>query len=167
MNRRSVAALPLIIPALVMVALAMSAAVAASFTYSFQLTGPQITADPNTGATIRTTGSGSFSQSPPAVVASGSFAEFDASGSETARGTWVATSFGNFTPFGGPVAGFQGGVLHITVTLVEDSGATRAGVPMTVNCLVDAPAGFTGSEGDSIGDFTVQLRGRTLFHLNQ
>jgi hypothetical protein len=167
MNRRLVlTVLPVVNVALVMMVLAAPAAVAAP-TVSFELTGPQITANPSTGATIRTTGAGSFDPSAGTVVASGSFAEFNADGSVAARGTWVATSFVSFTPFGGPVPGVQGGVLQITVTLFVKGGATQTGVPMTVNCLVNAAPSFTGSEGISIGDFTVQVRGRTLFHLNQ
>jgi hypothetical protein len=165
MNRSSVWTRPLIMLALVMLVLATPAA-AANTTYSFELTGPQVSANPSTGATIATTGAGSFSPSAGTIVASGSFAEFNADGSVAAHGTWVAAGFVSFTPFGGPVPGVQGGVLQITVTLSPKGGATETGVPMTVNCLVNAPPGFTGSEGVSIGDFTVQVRGRTLFHLN-
>jgi len=158
--------LPVVNVALVMLVLATPAAVAANTTVSFELDGPQITANPSTGATIKTTGAGSFDPSANTVVASGSFTEFNANGSVAARGTWVATSFVSFTPFGGPNPGTQGGTLQITVTLFS-GGASQTGVPMTVDCLVNAPPTFTGAEGITIGDFTNSVRGHTLFHLNQ
>jgi hypothetical protein len=167
MNQRSVRkVLPVAMLALGMLVVA-TPAVAGNTTFSFSLTGPQITANPSTGATIRTTGAGSFDPSASTVVASGSFTEFNANGSVAARGTWLATGFVSFTLFGGPDPGTQGGTLQITVTLFVQGGAPQTGVPMTVNCLIDAPSGFLGAEGDTIGDFTVSVRGRTLFHLNQ
>lgn len=167
MNRRLVwTVLPVVSMALVVLVLAMPAAVAAT-TVSFELDGPQITANPNTGATIRTTGGGSFDPSAGTVVASGSFAELNPNGSVAARGTWVATGFGSFTLFGGPNPGTQGGTLQITITLFVHGGASQTGVPMTVDCLINAPPGFLGAEGDTIGDFTDSVRGHTLFHLNQ
>jgi hypothetical protein len=168
MNRRLAwTVLPVVNVALVMLVLATPAAVAANTTVSFELDGPQITANPSTGATIRTTGGGSFDPSAGTVVASGSFAEFNPNGSVAARGTWVATGFVSFTLFGGPNPGTQGGTLQITITLFVQGGASQTGVPMTVNCLIDAPPNFTGAEGDTIGDFTDSVRGHTLFHLNQ
>jgi len=159
--------LPVVTLALVLLVLAPPAAVAANATVSFELDGPQITANPSTGATIRTTGAGSFDPSANTVVASGLFAEFNPNGSVAALGRWVATSFVSFTPFGGPNPGTQGGTLQITVTLFVHGGAPQTGVPMTVNCLVNAPSSFTGDEGITIGDFTKSVRGHTLFHLNQ
>jgi len=43
-----------------------------------------------------------------------------------------------------------------------------AHVPMTIYCLINAPATFTGSEGVAVGDFTdiLPVKGHTLFHLN-
>ena len=159
--------LPVAMVALGMLVMATPAAIAANTTVSFELDGPQITANPSTGATIRTTGGGSFDPSAGTVVASGSFAEFNSNGSIAARGTWVATGFVSFRLFGGPNPGTQGGTLQITITLFVQGGASQTGVPMTVNCLVNAPSSFTGAEGDTIGDFTDSVRGHTLFHLNQ
>jgi hypothetical protein len=168
MNQHSVRKiLPVAMVALGMLVMATPAAIAANTTVSFELDGPQITANPITGATIRTTGGGSFDPSAGTVVASGSFAEFNSNGSVAARGTWVATGFVSFRLFGGPNPGTQGGTLQITITLFVQRGASQTGVPMTVNCLVNAPSSFTGAEGDTIGDFTDSVRGHTLFHLNQ
>src|SRR5260370_40960993 len=83
------------------------------------------------------------------------------------RGTWVVTGFVSFTLFGGPNPGTQGGTLQITITLFVQAGASQTGVPITVNCLIDAPLNFTGAEGDTIGNFTDTLRSHTLCHLNQ
>jgi hypothetical protein len=166
MNRRSDwRIVPVVTLALIISFLAMPA-VAANTTVSFELDGPQISANPSTGATIHTTGAGSFDPSANTVVASGSFTEFNPIGSVAARGTWVATGFVSFTPFGGPNPGTQGGTLQISVTLFI-GGAPQTSVPMTVNCLVNASPSFTGDEGITIGDFTKSLRGHTLFHLNQ
>jgi len=76
--------LPVVTLALVLLVLA-PVAVAANTTVSFELDGPQVTANPNTGATIRTTGGGSFDPSAGTVVASGSFAELNPNGSVAAR----------------------------------------------------------------------------------
>ncbi len=142
-------------------------AAAGDVTYSFNLIGPQLTKAPSgplAGDTLRTTGSGSFDSTAQTVVASGSFKQFDASGSVLARGTWVATAFVSFEAFGGPNPGIQGGALKITVTLFPDGGTPMPGIPMSVTCLVHAPPGFT--EGVTVGDFTQKIIGRTLFHLN-
>jgi hypothetical protein len=66
---------------------------------------------------------------------------------------------------GGPNNGFQGGVLEITATLFPVGGApvTRS---ITVNCLINAPGGFTGDEGTAVGAFTERTGGQTFFHLN-
>ena len=168
MNRRLAwTVLPVVNVALVMLILATPAAVAANTTVSFELDGPQITANPSTGGKIATTGAGSFDPSAKRVVASGSFAEFNPNGSVAASGRWVATGFVSFMLFGGPNPGTQGGTLQITITLFVHGGAPQTDVPMTVNCLIDAPSGFSGAEGDTIGDFTDSVRGHTLFHLNQ
>src|SRR5215469_17619309 len=73
----------------------LSAAEAANQTYGFNLVGPQLTSA-GSGASVRTTGSGSFDPVAQTVIASGSFAQFNADGSVAARGTWVATGFVNF-----------------------------------------------------------------------
>ena|SRR6266849_3778667 len=153
-----------LVTALPMVAL-VQPATAADLTYSFSFFGPQVSSAPSgafAGDTIRVTGSGSFDPGAATVVAGGSFTVSDASGSIVQRGTWKATGFASFQAFGGPRSGFQGGTLQITVTM----GSSMPDVSMTVNCLIAAPAGFTGAEGIVIGDFTQVVRGATLFHLN-
>ncbi len=168
MNRRlDWTVVPVVTVALVMLVLAAPAAVAGKTTVSFNLIGPQITANPATGATIVTTGAGSFDPSAKVVVGSGLFAQFNADGSVAARGKWLATGFVGFDAFGGPNPGSQGGQLQITVTLFFQGGGQQTGVPMSINCLINAPPGFIGDEGVTLGDFTTPVRGRTLFHLNQ
>jgi hypothetical protein len=137
-------------------------------TFSFTLVGPQTAENPSNGETIRVTGGGSFDTVTGTVVASGSFTIFNGSAA-ISRGTWKATAFDSFMSFGGPSDGVQGGTLSITVTLFPNGGSPSPGVPMTVNCLVDAPVTFTGSEGVALGAFTniLAVRGHTLFHLNQ
>ena len=139
-----------------------------ALTFSFNLVGPQAASNPSNGETIRVTGSGSFDAVSQIVVASGSFTIFNGSAA-ISHGTWKATAFDSFTPFGGPVDGLQGGTLSIFVTLFPNGESPITNVPMTVNCLIDAPANFTGSEGVAVGDFTniLPVRGHTLFHLNQ
>lgn len=135
--------------------------------FSFNLVGPQISENPSNMQTIRVTGGGSFDTVSGTVVASGSFATFNGS-SAISKGTWHATAFDSFTPFGGPSDGFQGGTLSITVTLFPNGGSPQTNVPMTVNCLIDAPPSFTGAEGVAVGAFTniLPVRGHTLFHAN-
>ncbi len=133
--------------------------------YSFNLIGPN-TAENPFGRTIRVTGSGTFDTGAKSVVASGSFTTFLANGSRFRSGTWQATAFTSFAPFGGPNPGTQGGVLKITITLFPDGIAPITGLPMIVTCLVNAPTGFTGDEGTTVGDFTEKTGGHTLFHLD-
>ena len=155
--------------AMLMVALVLALpALGIDPTFSFNLVGPQAASNPSNGETIRVTGSGSFDPVSQIVVASGSFTIFNGSAA-ISHGSWKATAFDSFTPFGGPVDGLQGGTLSIFVTLFPDSGPPMAHQSMTVNCLIDAPANFTGSEGVAVGDFTniLPVRGHTLFHLNQ
>ena len=138
-------------------------------TYSFSFFGPQVSSSPSgnfAGDTIEVTGSGSFDPGVGTVVASGSFTISTPSGSIVRKGTWKATSFVSFQAFGGPRPGFQGGQLQIAITVFPNGGSPRPDVPMTVNCLIFAPPGFTGSEGIAFGEFTQVVRGATLFHLN-
>ncbi len=140
--------------------------VAASPTaYSFNLIVPN-TAVNQFGRTIRVTGSGTFDTGANSVVASGSFTTFLANGARFRMGTWQATAFTSFDPFGGPNPGTQGGLLKITITLFPEGIAPITGLPMTVTCRVNAPAGFTGDEGTTVGDFTEKTGGHTLFHLD-
>ncbi len=144
-------------------ALAATVATASSTGFSFSLTGPNFAENPSTGDTIRVTGSGTFDPSAGTVTASGSFTHFLSDGSVFARGTWVATGFTSFTGFGGPNNGHQGGVLAITVTLFPDGGAPVTGVPMTITCVVNAPAGT--EEGTTVDGFTEKTGGLTLMHV--
>jgi hypothetical protein len=162
MKRRGLA-LVAALCALSLVALAPAAS--ASTAYSFNLHTPNTAVNPGNGDIIRVTGSGTFDTSAEAVVASGSFTHTTSSGALVHRGVWVATDFGSFDAFGGPNNGFQGGVLEITATLFPVGGApvTRS---ITVNCLINAPGGFTGDEGTAVGAFTERTGGQTFFHLN-
>lgn len=138
-------------------------------TYGFSFFGPQVNSSPSgnfAGDTIEVSGSGSFDPDAGTVVASGSFTISTPSGSVLRKGTWKATSFVSFQAFGGPRPGSQGGQLQIAMTVFPNGGSPRPNVPMTVNCLIFAPPGFTGSEGIAFGEFTQVIRGATLFHLN-
>ncbi len=145
-----------------LILLLASATQATVSSYSFNLVGPQTTGD-GAGNTIQTTGSGSFDTQAETVVASGSF---NSTGGVVTKGTWTATGFVSFQPFGGPNPGLQGGVLQILVTMSFASGGQETNVPMSVTCRIHAPSGFTGEEGITIGSFTKVIRGATLFHLN-
>ncbi len=165
--------LPLCMPILVAAALLALAsapsAVAKDVTYSFNLLGPQTTA--NGTETIQVTGGGSFDSTAGTVVASGVFLiTNNSSGAVVSAGTWKATAFNGFCPRGGPSSGLQGGVLAMTVTLSPDGGEPITGVSMTVTCLIGSGC-TAGAEGvtvsGSVGNFTDVVRGATLFHLNQ
>src|SRR2546428_4824980 len=107
------------------ISLPLLTAHASSSTYSFNLKGPNTalaTVGPFTGDTIRLTGSGNFDPSSSTVTATGSFTHYCASCGGIIRGTWVATGFTSFTPYGGPNPGTQGGLLVITVTLFPNGG---------------------------------------------
>ena len=56
-------------------------------------------------------------------------------------------------------------MLEITATLFPVGGAPVTRV-ITVNCLINAPGGFTGDEGTAVGAFTERTGGQTFFHLN-
>jgi len=145
---------------------ALAPAASASTAYSFNLNTPNTAVNPGNVDIIRVTGSGTFDTSNEAVIASGSFTHTTSSGALVHRGVWIATVFGCFEAFGVPNNGFQGGVLEITATLFPVGGAPVTGVPITVNCLINAPGGFTGDEGTAVGPFTERTGGQTFFHLN-
>ncbi len=148
----------------------VSLAAVSGTSFGFNLVGPQsTTADsgPFAGDTLRTTGSGSFDTSTGSIVASGSFTHIKADGTVLAKGTWQATSFVSFTPFGGPNSGLQGGTLNFVATLFPNGGEPVTGLSVTVNCRINAPSSFTGHEGVMVGDFTHVTRGATLFHVNE
>jgi len=137
----------------------------AATSWTFSLTGPntaEAQSGPFTGDTIRVTGSGAFGTG--SIAGNGSFTHIKSDGTVFARGSWQATGFSSFTPFGGNGPGFQGGQLRLTVTLLPDGGSPVSGVPMSVTCRVNAPAGFTEEEGTTIGAFTEKTGGNTLFH---
>ena len=141
-------------------------ATASSTAYTFNLVRPNTAmaeSGPFAGDTIRVTGSGAFDTSAETVTGSGSFTHIKADGSVFARGTWEATGFTSFEAFGGPNPGLQGGVLDIVITLFPNGEPAVTDVPMTVTCLINAPPGL--EEGTSVGDFTEQTGGLTLFHL--
>lgn len=133
--------------------------------YSFNLLGTNI-ARSDTGAVIQMVGSGSFDPSEKTIAANGSFRQLNSDGSVAATGTWEATNFLSFIPFGGANRGLLGGVLELTVTLLPVAGAPENGVPMSVTCLLNPPRGFTGEEGITIGLFVNKVRGKTVFHLS-
>ncbi len=152
------------------ISLPLITAHASSSTYSFNLIGPNTalaTFGPFKGDTIRLTGSGDFDPSSSTVTATGSFTHFCASCGGIIRGTWVATGFTSFTPYGGPNPGIQGGLLVITVTLFPDGGSPHPGAILQVSCRVNAPPGAP-DEGITIPNFgfTDSTGGQTLFHLN-
>ncbi len=66
-------------------------------------------------------------------------------------------------PLAGRVLGSRGGVLVITVTLFPTGRTPITNVSLTVNCLINAPPGFTGKEGvtvtGAVGNFTNTVRG--------
>ena len=152
------------------VSLVSPAAATSGTGFGFNLSGPQSTradSGPFAGDTLRTTGSGSFDTSSRSIVASGSFTHFKANGTVFDKGTWQATSFVSFTPFGGPNPGLQGGTLNFVATAFPDGGDPVPDLSVTINCRINAPSGFTGPEGVLVGgDFTDVTRGATLFHLN-
>ena len=149
---------------LLVAALFLPAATAQAAVYSFNLNPPN-TAEDESGNVIRVTGAGVFDTGSEAVRATGSFTVFNPAGAVTGRGTWRATAFDGFLPFGGPSPGIQGDVLDITVTFLEQGGApiTRD-VPMSITCGVNAPPGF--EEGTTVGAFTEKTGGLTVFHLH-
>jgi len=152
------------------ISLPLLTAHASSSTYSFNLKGPNTalaTVGPFTGDTIRLTGSGNFDPSSSTVTATGSFTHYCASCGGIIRGTWVATGFTSFTPYGGPNPGTQGGLLVITVTLFPTGGSSHPGAILQISSSINAPLGAP-DEGITIPNFgfTDSIRGRTLFHLN-
>ncbi len=163
--KRAVVFLGAILLAAVLLPSTLAPPIAANTTmYSLELLGPN-TAENSSGDTIRVTGAGTFNPGADSVVASGSFTHFLANGSVFARGHWQATAFISFEAFGGPNPGTQGGVLEITVTLFPKGGGPVTGVPMSVTCLVNKPAGFTEDEGTTVAEFTEKTGGFTLFQV--
>jgi hypothetical protein len=125
------------------------------------------TVGPFTGDAIRVTGSGNIAPTASSVTASGSFTHYCASCGGIIRGTWVATGFTRFTPYGGPSTGIQGGLLVMTVTIFPIGGSPHPGAILQVSCLVNAPPGAPdeGMTTPNFG-FTESTGGTTLFHLS-
>ena len=147
--------------------LALSASVVQSAVYHFELQGLN-TASNSSGDVIAITGQGNFDTTQGTVKASGSYTVYDSTGAVTSKGTWVATDFVSFTPFGGVNNGFQTGQLDIDITLRPRGGALITDVPMSVFCEpgeVPGPAEADSEDGTTVGDFTVNAHGFTLFQL--
>ncbi len=140
---------------------------------SFNLIGPNTSMAPNTipgtpiaaGDVLRLTGSGAFDSSKGTASGGGSFTHYKPDGSVFARGLWVVTGFQSFTSYGGPNPGKQGGVLHVTVTIIGPE-ATFAGLTLQVSCHLNAPAGAPDEGATLPGLFSVPTGGNTLFHTN-
>ncbi len=115
------------------------------------------------GDIIQFTGSGSFNSASNTANGGGSFTHSRPDGTIFARGTWVITAFQSFTAYGGPNPGLQGGLLHVTVTIIGPE-ATFSGLTLQVSCQINAPAGAP-EEGTTLpGLFSTPTAGNTLFH---
>lgn len=149
----------------VLLVLGVAQATASGTTYSFNLTGPNFAENPTNGDIIRVTGSGTFNPSMETASGSGSFTHRTSSGALVAKGTWVATDFTDFDPYGGPRNGTQGGSVEIVVTLFPNGGGSVSGVSMTVTCHVGTVPGGAPEEGTMIDGFTESIGGLTVFHI--
>jgi hypothetical protein len=139
-------------------------------TYAFRMMTPNVAAATvfdahhQPGDTIRLTGSGTFDPVAETVTGGGSFVHLGADGTVHMRGTWIATGFVSFSPFGGPRKGTQGGVLQLTTSHLDENGVSCGeGVPMTMTSPVNASAGTIG--GTTTGHFDEIVSGRVTFAL--
>lgn len=154
---------------LVALVLGTTPASAAGAGYGFRLGTPNVAAVTDLdehhqpGDTIRLTGSGWFDPTTGAVSGGGSFVHFREDGTVHMRGTWEASGFGSFTPFGAPRNGKLGGVLQLTtIHLGEDGmGCEHGAVPMTITSGVRAPAGTIA--GTTTGPFGQVVSGAPTF----
>jgi hypothetical protein len=124
------------------------------------------TVDPDTGNTVHLSGAGQFNAIAGEVRGTGSFAVFNASGSELARGVWRATDVVSFLWLGGENRGIQNGILNITVTLYPSGGPAVPNVSMWVVC----PPNEGPGEGAKLivpggAHFTIPLSGFTNFSI--
>ena len=145
-----------------------SLATARAEVYNFQLQGPNTAADPNSGNVIAMTGSGRFDTCEGVVTANGSFTVYDAEGAVLSKGTWAASEFVSFEPYGGVNRGFQTGLLEMKITLRPKGGLPELGVPMTIICEdgeVPGPAEADSGDGITVGEFSDRIGGFTLFQL--
>jgi hypothetical protein len=135
--------------------------------WGFAINNPTTAVDPNTGYSIRTSGSGVFDDVAGTIKGGGSYSIADSSGKVIEHGTWTATFFVGFTPQGGTTPGIQGGVLNILVTLNPVHGDPRPGQLMTITCPFEADEGTFDEADDStlVGNFTVPAGGITVFRL--
>ena len=153
--------------ALTVLAICLTTSSAQAAVYHFELQGLNTAADVS-GNVIAITGGGNFDTSNGTVRASGSFTIYDSTGAVTSKGTWVATDFVSFEPGGGANNGFQTGLLDIDITLRPKGGTPITGVLMSVFCEpgeVPGPAETGSEDGTTVGDFTVNAHGFTLFQL--
>ena len=115
------------------------------------------------GDIIQFTGSGSFDSSSNTAIGGGSFTHSRPDGTIIARGTWVITAFQSFTAYGGPNLGKQGGLLHVTVTIIGPE-ANFSSLTLQVSCQLNAPTGAPEEGTTLLGLFSTPTGGNTLFH---
>jgi hypothetical protein len=135
--------------------------------YGFTLVGPNTARNPETGATITLTGTGTFEDFLGVVSAKGVFTQNDAQGKVLAKGSWVATAFDSFESDGGLNNGAQGGTLKLEVTLFPKGGAPIAAGTMTIVCPLEEGADELDEEhdGTTVGDYSEIVGGITAFRL--
>ena len=146
---------------------ALNARTAQAAVYHFELQGLNTAADAS-GNVIAINGQGNFDTTQGTVKASGSYMVDDSTGAVTSRGTWVATDFVSFEPGGGVNNGFQTGLLDIDITLRPKGGVPITSVSMSVFCEpgeAPGPADVDSGDGTTVGGFTVDAHGFTLFQL--
>ncbi len=154
-------------PALAVLAIFLTTSSAQAAVYHFELQGLNTAAD-FSGNVIAITGQGNFDTTQDIVKARGSYTVYDSTGAVTSKGAWVATDFVSFVPGGGVNNGFQTGLLGLDITLRPKGGAPITGVPMSVFCDPDEVPGPTeadNEDGTTVGAFTVNAHGFTLFQL--
>ena len=147
--------------------LALGASAAQAAFYHFELQGLN-TASDSSGNVIAINGQGNFDTTQGTVNGSGSYSTYNSTGAVTSKGTWVATDFVSFDSFGGVNNGFQTGSLDIEITLRPRGGAPITGVAMNVFCEpgeVPGPAEPDSEDGTTVGEFTINAHGFTLFQL--
>jgi hypothetical protein len=146
---------------------ALNAGAVQAAVYHFELQGLNTAAD-DSGNVIAINGQGNFDTTQGTVKASGSYMVDDSTGAVTSRGTWAATDFVSFDSGGGVNNGFQTGLLDIDITLRPKGGALITGVAMSVFCEpgeVPGPADADSGDGTTVGGFTLDAHGFTLFQL--
>jgi hypothetical protein len=173
MRRTFGLALAVITAAVVVSGISTAASATPSTAFTFNLVGPNTaigTSAPFVGDPITIRGAGAFDTAAGSITASGAFTHVSVAGvvipaGVVTPGVWKATRFVSFQSFGGPNPGLQGGVLKFEATLFEFGIAVATAVPMSVTCLINAPSGFTGEEGTTLGVFDDKTGGETLFHM--